>query len=288
MSGPQLYTTHYPKRQEDGSPPILEFKNHRNSQQHPLMIVADTEALLINVNEEGEEVDEEKNKTITECVHEASCVGMHVNRFDGKNSYFEFYGKDCMQKFVKKIEEVVEDFVNEFYEKKYFVEEDGSKTWTMVQKGLKMRKEETQKADEAMKVATKCHICDKEFSEDDKKVRDQDHFTGKFRGITHNRCNLQFSVQKMVPVLFHNLNYDTRMYIRDLVRDYQNQGYMDSIAKSQEDFVSHSKLINVRNILVKGEEKIWMWEIRFFDSHKFLNYKLEALADNLPSEKKQC
>ena len=60
----------------------------------------------------------------------------------------------------------------------------------------------------------------------------------------------------MVPVLFPNLNYDTRMYIRELVRDYQNQGYLNTTAKSQEDFVSYSKMINVRNILVKGEEKI--------------------------------
>ena len=98
----------------------------------------------------------------------------------------------------------MEDFVNEFYEKMYFVEKNGSKTWTMIQKGLRMSKEETEKANEAMEGATECHICGKEFSGDDKKVRDHDHFTGKFRGIAHNSCNLQFSVQKMVPVLFHN------------------------------------------------------------------------------------
>ena len=76
------------------------------------------------------------------------------------------------------------------------------------------------------------------------------------------------------------------MYIGERVRDYQNQGYLNTIAKSQEDFVSYSKMINVTNILVKGEEKIWRYEIRFFDSYKFLNYKLEDLAKNLPPERK--
>ena len=102
-------TTCYPKKEEDGSPPILEFKNYKNSQQHPIMIMGDTEALLIKVS-----VDEKEQKTFVQNIHKASCVGMYVNRFDGKNSYFEFYRKDCMEKFVQKIEDVVEDFVNDF------------------------------------------------------------------------------------------------------------------------------------------------------------------------------
>ena len=73
---------HYPKRQEDGSPPILEFKNFQNSQQHTLMILADTEALLIKVSvDENEDVKTEKEKkTTVQNIHKASCVGMYVNK----------------------------------------------------------------------------------------------------------------------------------------------------------------------------------------------------------------
>ena len=52
----------------------------------------------------------------------------------------------------------------------------------MVQKGLRMSKEETKKADMAMEEATECHICKKEFSEDNDKVRDHCHFTIRISG----------------------------------------------------------------------------------------------------------
>ena len=36
-----------------------------------------------------------------------------------------------------------------------------------------------------------CHICKKEFCTDNNdKVRDHCHFTGKYRGAAHNVCNL--------------------------------------------------------------------------------------------------
>jgi len=31
-------------------------------------------------------------------------------------------------------------------------------------------------------------ICEKDFNEDDKKVRDRCHHSGKFRGAAHNKC----------------------------------------------------------------------------------------------------
>ena len=36
--------------------------------------------------------------------------------------------------------------------------------------------------------ATKFWICEKDFNEDDKKVRDRCHHSGKFRGAAHNKC----------------------------------------------------------------------------------------------------
>ena len=38
-----------------------------------------------------------------------------------------------------------------------------------------------------------CHICEKKISTDKKyrKVRRHCHYTGKFRGVTHNSCNLR-------------------------------------------------------------------------------------------------
>ena len=49
-----------------------------------------------------------------------------------------------------------------------------------------------------------CHICKKKFYNDENdekykkyyKVRDHDHYTGKFRGAAHSVCNLRYSTTR--------------------------------------------------------------------------------------------
>ena len=41
--------------------------------------------------------------------------------------------------------------------------------------------------------ATHCSICNKKFQPDNEKVRDHCHFTGKYRGAAHVKCNLDYS-----------------------------------------------------------------------------------------------
>ena len=57
--------------------------------------------------------------------------------------------------------------------------------------------------------ATKCWICEKDFSasgiEGDIKVKDRYEYSGKFRGAVDNECNSLFRKPKFVPVVFHNL-----------------------------------------------------------------------------------
>ena len=51
----------------------------------------------------------------------------------------------------------------------------------------------------------KDHICGKEYNKSDKRVRDHCHVTGKYRGLAHEACNLNFKLTDKIPVLFHNL-----------------------------------------------------------------------------------
>ena len=61
-----------------------------------------------------------------------------------------------------------------------------------------------------------CWICQKEFGSE-KKVRDHCHFTGKYRGAAHVKCNLQFKKPKFTPVIFHNLSgYDAHLFVKNL------------------------------------------------------------------------
>ena len=61
----------------------------------------------------------------------------------------------------------------------------------------------------------KCHICAGNLGDD--RVRDHCHFSGKFRGAAHNKCNLQYKAPKFIPVVFHNLSgYDAHLFIKKL------------------------------------------------------------------------
>ena len=93
---------------------------------------------------------------------------------------------------------------------------------------------------------------------DNVKVRDHCHFTGKFRGIAHRKCNLEFQVTRMTPVFFHNLKYDTRMFIREIVKSYHEIEFdMKCIAKNTEKFISFTKSLVVDEVIENGKSKQW-------------------------------
>ena len=54
-----------------------------------------------------------------------------------------------------------------------------------------------------------CCICKKWFSTDDDnkkhhKVIDHCHYTGIYRGVAHNICNLRYKIPKEISVVYHN------------------------------------------------------------------------------------
>ena len=62
-----------------------------------------------------------------------------------------------------------------------------------------------------------CWICKKFISNDEDKVRDHCHVTGKFRGAAHESCNLNFQLTKKVAVILHNLrSYDSHLVFNEL------------------------------------------------------------------------
>ena len=70
-----------------------------------------------------------------------------------------------------------------------------------------------------------CHICKKVWGKhkNHKKVRDHDHYTGKFRGAAHSICNLRYSTQIDAAVIFHNgSNYDFNLLIEEFAKEYKS------------------------------------------------------------------
>ena len=65
--------------------------------------------------------------------------------------------------------------------------------------------------------SSNCWICEKLIDNDDEKVRDRCHVTGKFRVAAHWSCNIDLQLTEKVPVIFHNLKgYDTHLIFCEL------------------------------------------------------------------------
>lgn len=65
-----------------------------------------------------------------------------------------------------------------------------------------------------------CHICKGRIYDDEIKVRDHSHLTGKYRGPAHSNCNLGFKESRTIPVVFHNLNYDLHFLIEKITTSF--------------------------------------------------------------------
>ena len=126
-----------------------------------------------------------------------------------------------------------------------------------------------------------CYACGEWFVEKDpekRKVRDHCHFSGKYRGALHAKCNLRLKKSKTVPVFFHNLTgYDSHIFVRRLAN---SDGGVRCIPRNEEKYITFSKEIFVGEVvvgLVEGEKvtkKEMFWRLKFIDT-------LEKLAGNL-------
>ena len=65
--------------------------------------------------------------------------------------------------------------------------------------------------------SNKCCIFDKLFTNEDKKVRDNDHITRKYKGPAQLDCNINLKLTKKVLVIFHNLRgYDGHLIKQEI------------------------------------------------------------------------
>ena len=142
----------------------------------------------------------------------------------------------------------------------------------------------TEEEQEQFDKASDCWICGEELKNDNK-VRDHCHYTGRYRGAAHNKCNLNYSKPKDVPVFFHNLSgYDSHLFIRSLASPNPKE-YIECIPNNEEKYVSFTKnKIVGKYTNKKGEVKHKTFKIVFKDSLKFMRSSIEALANSLPED----
>ena len=133
-----------------------------------------------------------------------------------------------------------------------------------------------------------CYICKKGFStnnDDNKKhyeVRDHCHYTGKYRGATHNIGNLRYRTSKEIPVVFHNdSTHNYHFVIKELAEEFEGQ--FEWLGENTEKYITFS--VPIKKGL--GNGKSITYKIKFIDSLRFMSSSLSSLVDKL-SEGAHC
>ena len=85
------------------------------------------------------------------------------------------------------------------------------------------------------------------------KVRDHCHYTGKYRGAAHGICNLYYTTQKTIPIVFHNgSTYDYHFIIKQLAREFKY--YLECLGEKQKNILL--SLYQLKKCLIKIRMKI--------------------------------
>ena len=177
---------------------ILKFNNFHKQLPVPFVIYADFEAITKKVQsyEQSEEMENEKNKrSYTEAYHTHEDCGYGykvVCCYDDKYSKYTciYRGENAVYKFMEKMLEEV----------KYCK--------TVIKKHFNKPLVMTEVDEQNFKTMDGCHICGKQYTDKDVRVRDHCHITGKFMGSAHQQCNLKLRIKPediKIPVIFHNL-----------------------------------------------------------------------------------
>jgi len=103
-----------------------------------------------------------------------------------------------------------------------------------------------------------CYSCQKVLGTD--KVRDHCHFTGRFRGAADSKYNVDYKVNKFIPVFFHTFSkYDCHLFIQG---SGKIPGEISVMQINKENYISVSKKVKC----LSGNS----FEIRFLDTYRYM------------------
>ena len=243
----------------------LHFKNYYKKIPIPFVVYADFECFTKPMNSCSPDPKDSYNYNYQK--HEPSGFCFYAKGIAGKRIKPIIYTKnsedeDVAKVFIEKIVELTKGIYNDFYCRP---------------KPLVMNSKTQKEFNESVN----CHICGFELGND--RVRDHCHFTGKYRGAAHNKCNLMCKKPRLLPVIFHNLQgYDAHLFIKQLAKI---DGKLECIPSTEEKYISFSKTIKVGDYKhINGDVLPINFEIRFLDSFKFLQTSLANLVSNLSQD----
>ena len=200
---------------------IIKYNHGEKSMKLPFAIYAVLECLLEKMSTCINNPNESSTTKINKHTPSGYSIFTHCSFDKSKNKLNYYRGKDCMKKFSKDLREHASKIID--YEKKKMIP-------LTTKEKIYHNKQKI------------CYICQKEFSNNEKKnykVRDHCHYTGKYRGAAHNICNLRYKVPKEIPIVFHNGSiYDYHFIIKELVKEFE--GNFECLDENTEKYITFS------------------------------------------------
>ena len=118
----------------------------------------------------------------------------------------------------------------------------------------------TKEANQTFKNSTKCWIYENEYIDNDVKVREHCHITGKYRGSAQKDCNINIKLYHKTLVAFRNLkNYDSHLVMQELGK-------------------FNLKIVVLLNVLEKFMSFTNNIKLGFIDSFQFLSSSWDSLV----------
>ena len=242
------------------------FKNYHKQLPVPFVIYADFEALTEKI--QGCQPNNEKSYTEAYQKHTDCGYGYKV-----VCCYDDKYSKPVQ---IHRGENAVHKFMENMLE-----EVDWCKS--IIKKHFNKPLEMTEENEIDFKKATKCHICDQQYTDKDIRVRDHCNITGEFRGSAHQDCNLKLRIKPVnikIPVLFHNLRgYDSHFIMQQIGEIAKKHTY-----KNKRGEECHMNINCIPNNMEKYMAFMLGNNLVFLDSFQFMSSSLDNLTKNLPDE----
>ena len=248
----------------------IEFEKYNTKLPCPFVIYGDFECLTINTSDGIKGTYQE---------HKPCGFMLNVvNRIDNTSKPYLYRGEDCMNKFVEQLKDIHTEITEKM--------------------NINKKMDISDEQEIEFQNSSRCSICNKNFKEDDEKVRDHCHFTGKYRGAAHVKCNLDYSFRYFkIPVFFHNLkNYDAHLIINKAneINNHLNPNKrINLVALNSEKFVTFSfgqcdfkdsflfltasldKLVKLNKYVGNEKLKDWDSNFRYTKSNPYIKNKTD-------------
>ena len=242
------------------------FKNHQKQLPVPFVIFADFEAITKKIHgclPNNEKSYTEAYQKHTDCGYGYKVVCCYDDKYSKPVQIHR--GENAVHKFMENMLEEV-NWCKSIM-KKHF------------NKPLKM----TEENEIDFQKATKCHICDQQYTDKDIRVKDHCHITGKFRGSAHQDCNLKLRIKPAkikIPVLFHNLRgYDSHFIMQQIGEIAKKHVYKNNRGEE-----CHMNINCIPNNMEKYMAFMLGNHLVFLDSFQFMSSSLDNLTKNLPDD----